>query len=136
MSSSTVKKCDVCGKEEKEPKAGSAWAHLSLSTGWYGPHPYFTGPHASQHDSASRSDDVCSAECAIKWLRKRIERIEANLKGWAEWNAKEPEREAARRRLDEENRRREQDRAEDQRRQDEERRRKIEVPELPDLDRR
>lgn len=136
MSSSTVKKCDVCGKEEKEPKAGGPWAHLSVSAGWYGPHPFLTHPHASHHDSAGRSDDVCSAECALKWLRTRVERIEAHVKEWAEWNAGEPARVEARRRLEEDNARRERERLAEQRRQEEERKRRPEVPDLPDTGRR
>lgn len=106
MSSSTTKKCDVCGKEEKEPRAGSPWARLTIGSGWYGPHPYLTGPHASQHDGAGRDDDVCSAECALKWLEKRIERVKANAKDWADWNAGAPAREEALRRSREEEERR------------------------------
>jgi hypothetical protein len=129
MTSRTIKKCDVCGKEEENPQAGSPWATLSLSTGWYGKHPYFTGPYANQNDSPSRSDDICSAECALKWLRTRIERIEQRVKEWAAWNAGAPEREAAQRRLDDSIRKRNEE-------EDAERRRKAlaskpVVPELP-----
>ena len=83
MSEEKVTVCDVCGKKGT-PTAGSPWAHLSTSTGWYGPHPYLTGPGFPKNDSTGRSDDVCSAECALAWLNKRIERIKENVESYAE----------------------------------------------------
>lgn len=91
MSTKTITKCDVCGKETESDRR-TEWAHFSVSSGFYGPHPFLSGPHAHQHDSVSKDADVCSADCALKWLRTRIEKTEANAKEWAEWNAGERKR--------------------------------------------
>ena len=92
MTTKKIKICDVCGKKDEREEPGRGWAQFQIHAGWYGPHPFLTGPRAGLNDSASRDDDVCSAECAIKWLQKRIERIEARAKEWAEWNAGERQR--------------------------------------------
>jgi hypothetical protein len=83
MTTETKTICDVC-KAEGKPQAGDGWASLSVSTGWYGPHRWLTRPHHHKNDSASRNVDVCSAVCALAWLRQRIESIEANAKAWTE----------------------------------------------------
>lgn len=115
MSKDEVTVCDVCDKRGK-PTANGHWSRIDVVAGWYGPHKYLTGPHAHQHTSASTTADVCSAECALKYLRKVCERIEANVKAHAEWDAGEKEREATRVRLEEEQRRKRREQEENERR--------------------
>jgi hypothetical protein len=90
MTQLTTRKCDVCGGEtlEQAVGAGTPWATLSAMAGSLGPHPYLTGPHVHQSNNVG-CVDVCSAECALKWLRERVATIEANVKEWDAHRAQE-----------------------------------------------
>jgi hypothetical protein len=80
MSEERFSICDVCKKKVQQDERRSPhdpWLHAAI----YG---YYCGPHsvlgfANNYESAGSTVDLCSGECALKWLEAHIEKIKKSM---------------------------------------------------------